>query len=240
MKYEKKAECPPKLKDLIELVNLLPDSDPQTVKKELYEVIFNYDWDNNYFGHTLFDEVEYFLGSGRLTQHLFNKIESEADYEGTIDVFSLCDHFADLVRTKSIFIKIAESYNNSVENSGERQYELRRRFNKFRFEFSTELIVNNQGFLKPRHNEFVELFAKENIQASRIRICVICSQIFWAKKTNAETCGEKNCASTLYNRRRLEKLKQERLEKVAVWEQKKRERANWINRDFSSEGDLHN
>ncbi len=42
---------------------------------------------------------------------------------------------------------------------------------------------------------------------NRLRKCKICTRIFWAKKTNAETCGLKKCADDLGNKNRLAKAK---------------------------------
>lgn len=42
---------------------------------------------------------------------------------------------------------------------------------------------------------------------SRLRSCKICKCIFWAKKKNSETCGDKKCADALGNKKRLEEAK---------------------------------
>jgi hypothetical protein len=46
---------------------------------------------------------------------------------------------------------------------------------------------------------------------NRLRMCRICKRIFWATKTNAETCGIKKCADDLGNEKRLAKTRTEKL-----------------------------
>ncbi len=55
-----------------------------------------------------------------------------------------------------------------------------------------------------------DLFAEalEGVDASRVRRCAICLKIFWAKTSNAGTCGDKKCADDLGNKKRLDKAKE--------------------------------
>jgi hypothetical protein len=43
------------------------------------------------------------------------------------------------------------------------------------------------------------------ISAERLRICPVCDEIFWAKKTNTKTCGKDNCVNGLQNRKKKER-----------------------------------
>jgi hypothetical protein len=44
---------------------------------------------------------------------------------------------------------------------------------------------------------------------SRLRFCKICSRVFWAKKSNAETCS-KRCADSLGNLKRLNEAEKQK------------------------------
>lgn len=44
----------------------------------------------------------------------------------------------------------------------------------------------------------------------RVRVCPICLKFHWASRLDAETCGDKNCARTLGNRKRSKPKKEKR------------------------------
>jgi hypothetical protein len=74
-------------------------------------------------------------------------------------------------------------------------------------------------------NELIEVL--DGADAERLSLCAVCRRIFWAKKTEAETCRQK-CSKSLYNQRRSDKLRAKTAEAKRL-----RDLAN--NRDFSSE-----
>ncbi len=41
----------------------------------------------------------------------------------------------------------------------------------------------------------------------RVAVCPICQRVYWSRKTNSGTCGNKKCAINLANRKRLAKAK---------------------------------
>ncbi len=49
--------------------------------------------------------------------------------------------------------------------------------------------------------------ALDGINPKRLKMCSICNLVFWAKKINANTCGEKKCADDLGNKKRLAEAK---------------------------------
>lgn len=67
-------------------------------------------------------------------------------------------------------------------------------------------IVNNKITFSA--NKIVEIL--QGADARRFRLCPICDRIFWAKKLNAGTCGNKKCADELGNRKRSSAAKTEK------------------------------
>lgn len=49
--------------------------------------------------------------------------------------------------------------------------------------------------------------ALDGINPKRLKMCPICNFVFWAKKTNGNTCGKKKCADDLGNKKRLAEAK---------------------------------
>jgi ssDNA-binding Zn-finger/Zn-ribbon topoisomerase 1 len=62
-------------------------------------------------------------------------------------------------------------------------------------------------YIKPVTNDLVQLFEDFDIPFFRIRACPVCGNIYWASKLNSETCGKKECVTTLGNRKRLKAKK---------------------------------
>lgn len=61
------------------------------------------------------------------------------------------------------------------------------------------ISVNEEGFIEANSNEFFDFIKTYNIEARRIRNCVICSKIFWANRIDKWACS-KSCGNTLRQR----------------------------------------
>lgn len=44
--------------------------------------------------------------------------------------------------------------------------------------------------------------------AERLKLCPICKQVFWQKKSNTQTCGSNKCINDLQNQKKKWKKKQ--------------------------------
>lgn len=72
-----------------------------------------------------------------------------------------------------------------------------------------------------------------DVDLDRIRLCEICKHIFWAKKTNAVTCGEKKCSDELGNKKRKEARRKVKEQEAQKKEEEKKKRQKWHNQNFS-------
>jgi len=63
-----------------------------------------------------------------------------------------------------------------------------------------KLTADANGILKLRSTEFFDLISRHQIEARRIRECVTCSNVFWARRKDAITCSQA-CGNA--NRQRL-------------------------------------
>jgi len=61
------------------------------------------------------------------------------------------------------------------------------------------LHVNAFNYLKPTFSEFMTIFDRYDVYYKNIRKCVVCENIFWAKREKSKTCS-KSCSNTLINR----------------------------------------
>jgi hypothetical protein len=73
-----------------------------------------------------------------------------------------------------------------------------------RFPLVVDTVIERvDGKLTARPSGLVGLLG--TFDDSRLRRCAVCRKVFWAKRSVAETCGEKECADTLGNRKRSKK-----------------------------------
>ena len=79
------------------------------------------------------------------------------------------------------------------------------------FYVHTRFTVNSDGNIKPEENEFTSLFNKYDVSFERIRICPICSSVFWAKRIESSTCSNRKCSNNFHQRKRRIKDYEERL-----------------------------
>jgi hypothetical protein len=195
-KYQKVSECPLKLETIIELVNLLPDD---------AEKVFD-----EYNGRTKI------YRDGVIIRDTAKEILNEKIVIYCLDEErNFVEAANDLLKAKKLFLVFSEMSKNYLslpKNKRTSSPELGLLIYKF---FGSEhqdrefpaLIGFSGVFIKPVQSELLEFFKENDVPFYRIRLCPICQDIFWAKKTNSETCGKKKCSDELGNRKRLAEAK---------------------------------
>lgn len=172
----------------------------------------------------------------RIIQYLF-EISGLPTFDHCLDVLSRyedlarCQRFIEVViefnRISGMFRERNQKINVYSETELIEKAWLWTGVDRPEFDFIVPLSANDDGLIRLNISPFLQKLLESD--TTRIKRCGICEKIFWAKKTNAETCGQKNCASTLYNRKRLAKIKVENKAKKEV-------REKWKNEDFSKKG----
>lgn len=211
--YTPVPECPPKLARIMKAANILPDD-----TNELFEKmgVFTAEHNskgfvedaNDYWNYqkTLFQRFENIIGNKNLSKWLIGKT----------DIFQLdvVLKFGALVEAKKVLLYIAET--NRDEDSQitrlERYYALAPRGNlPFIKQFYYYNYREEKLDFKPfDYLDFFALLTKLKGSLKRIKLCPICDGVFWAKKTNALTCGSQKCIDALqYQKKKEKKLKQE-------------------------------
>jgi len=61
------------------------------------------------------------------------------------------------------------------------------------------ITINREGILTTKSNQFFDFITNNKIEGYRIRLCPICSKIFWATRLDKRTCS-KACGNILRQR----------------------------------------
>lgn len=206
-KSRAKYECPPKLKELIELVNLVP---PDAVLLSHQEHFKKFD----VRGCPL--EKRYELIE-RFVDDLFAQLPEKAqkrileilkgvNYEQSDD-----SQFKKLTHRLSAyaeFFELRESLTHLVEHLNHWRKESRIAGNnliyfrdKLTYPFESEFLSDDPGFILEISVAFSPVTGKAElvlnrfleaiigVDLTRLRACEICSRIFWAKRKESETCS---------------------------------------------------
>ena len=215
MKYEKRAECTNEVLGLIDLANLVPYA------KEVKD-IFGY---AEQFGIARSSEliksqtiIEGWLMSFLEFPLLVSFLCEKKDFNNL--VFGFQD-FQQVRRLVFAVVKYSESYRDNLGKG----------LNTFPAInlASSQLWVNRSGRLEISLHRVHESLI--NCELHRFRRCVICNNVFWAKKLNAETC-QKKCRDTLGNRKRQGKARSNQIS-APVSEGRNESRRQFLNQDFS-------
>ncbi len=205
--YKPVPECPPKLARIIKGVNMLPDNVDEMFEK-IGEFASEYNnrsvseilnKDLNY-QKTFFQRFENIIGNKKLSQLLIGKT----------DVFQLdvILKFAEFVQAKKVLRYIAET-NRDEDSPAER---LKRYFALtpkghqpfIKLFFYYDYHEAKLDFKWFDYIDFFALLKRLKGSLKRIKLCPVCDSIFWAKKTNALTCGNQKCVDALqYKKKKL-------------------------------------
>ncbi len=194
-KYKKVSKCLPKLENLIYEVNLIPADFQMQSLQFLTER-----------GLTVADALQ---GCLKYTPQ---------EFQEHIEFVSGFDKISDRTdeATRNFYVrKMAAAYIEYYEMRASmlmlvRRVEVERAFPNSSYDWSnfplvlrSVVIRDADGMLQDQG--LASLFGK--FDDDRLRSCKACRRIFWAKKLNSETCGNKKCADDLGNKKRLHEAK---------------------------------
>jgi hypothetical protein len=209
-KYKPVPGCPDELKPIIYGVNLLPSNALKLVKqvarlaRDVNKSAFMETWAER---DELQSKFEAIVGNKKLSDLLIG--------EGKILRINQADQtLRDLEQSKRILHYIAKRNHQKREQIKVDALDLLKDY----FELTDlrkppNFVVffnydNEKGLPMIKKPPLLMLIEKGNIESfERIAVCPICSKVYWSKKTNSGTCGEKKCAINLANRKRLDKAK---------------------------------
>lgn len=106
---------------------------------------------------------------------------------------------ADLHTIAHTVLRIAQLNSDYFLNKEQSPFDSAKDFiNQYRLDFPDEhieatgyLFIDEAGNLKAKFNDLISLITTSDIQADRIRECLVCEQIFWAKRSDLRTCSKK-------------------------------------------------
>jgi ribosomal protein S27AE len=189
-------------------VNALPDdTDEMFEKMDVFIAEHNskgfIEDANDYWNYqkTLFQRFENIIGNKILSQWLIGKT----------DIFRLdvVLRFAALVEAKKVLRYIAET-NRDEDSPGlerlKRYYSLVPKGNQpfIKLFFSYDYSEAKLDFKAFDYLDFFSLLKKLKGSLNRVKMCPTCDGVFWAKKTNALTCGNQKCIDSLqYKKKKL-------------------------------------
>lgn len=209
--YKPVPECPSKLRQVIKAANRLPEKTNELFEKlgEFASEHNNRPFDENrndywnYHRKIAFERFENIIGDKPLAKWLVGKTD-DFQLEAILN-------FAELVQARQVLRYIAET-NRDEDSLGE---DFLRRYYRLSPQgyqpFIKLFFYYDYGEAKFDFKTFDMLgfFAMlQDLKGSlhRIKLCPICDCVFWAKKTNALTCGNQKCIHGLQNKKK--KLKE--------------------------------
>ena len=191
MGRKKIAECPVELKELIPLVNSLPEDVDQIVAslEERARSIKRWAFDENFTATT---------SAAIVRSGVDDRI---AAYCLDLSRHSILEAFDNLLLANSIFRHCAAVYRkfpdwNNLTTDEQIEYQLNYQAVDLGVRrLCTAMSINSNGFVKPWKPKFLEIFEKSNIPFFRIRECVICpeARVFWAQKIGTQYCDRSQC-----------------------------------------------
>jgi hypothetical protein len=213
--YKSKSECPSELETLIDAVNKLPPLfrlKPLNIKLE---------FGNPAVAETLQaclkDTPEVFqqhiedsvrgrlnpLGGRLISQEHFNHERAKEYREFRVFYNSMVYYVKRLARERKAMDLTAQRLQKGRKTKVVLGYS---HFDHLNWETSPLVlttVIKRDSDGKQHITGLAALIGK--FDDSRLRMCKICHRIFWAKKTNAATCGLKKCADVLGNKKRSKK-----------------------------------
>lgn len=221
-KKTKISDCPKELSDLIELINLLPDTPEERrafedrlcslqekALKQWDKIMLVRDTDERFTQQEL-DEYDQrvkriyewfyknFVNSKELK--LAQSLGITTPINTKFQITKLYNEKTTLLETIQAFRTWDKAYNRQIVPPVD--------FNLSRgivaFGFNEDTTIQSTSF------RVWEILVKNKIPIERLGICPICTNIFYAKRTDAKTCGLKKCVETQGNRSRARKNEEEK------------------------------
>ncbi len=208
MRKYKKGEnisiCPESLRRIIDGVNHLPVNADEILGKliELAQVVVNLDFDK-FHAESKFYRAQ--VTNLNLEKEVLDYLIGEMS--GAIILGLVAQNFNELILAKPVLQGIAEINREEKEQYGKNAFSRTPHnliYSALAFNqglggirFSATLKLSGGSFIRPNLSGLPLVFESENIPPERIRKCPVCQSIFWAKRFDAKTCGEKECVKTL-------------------------------------------
>ena len=214
-------EAPKKLRQLIELVNLLPpdlsaqsDMHPESVKAEVRAVVNDpsYQVSERWLRMTAGFEDEYppsIWESAKLIheriKHLSPELHSYVFTSGmtedNIRARATLPEESPILRYENLWYSAAR-LRKIARRAKER---LTKSVGVFNLNPTSTLLpmmdeIDSYGFVRVHKDLFTEAVEEEKVEAARIRECAVCKRIFWAGRNDAQQCGLAKCKSALSSR----------------------------------------
>ncbi len=193
-KSRAKYNCPDELEKLIDLVNLLPpEPDIEEMSKRIADLAAEVYGRNPDGKPREISTLQARFKALITNTELFNYLVDE--FFGLINMESAPKNFSYLVQSKKILQYIAQT--NQQKNEDE-DFAFYRTVSGINFVVSFYREKNNA--VRPSMPSLAEILQDPEIPQTRIRLCEICSRIFWASYKNSFTCS-KPCLNALRQRR---------------------------------------
>jgi len=222
MKEKLKAgECPEKLAELLKIVNLVPSDVIFPTSEELKEIykkrrqkrgdeFFNEKEFNESFSEDYrFTEgelyVEYLGKRDELIREIIKNYPALLEYifDTTLSLtkneFAYAFRYIEFAELRVWLRRIAIQNTNYAFSKGAiKHFNLYISGNpQFEHKSNATYYINEKGEMDFHFEPIIE--AVKGYDAIRLRICPVCKNIFWAKKTNSITCAEKKCIDDFQN-----------------------------------------
>lgn len=199
--YKKISEAPPELAAWIRAINSLPCNYSE-LERKISQLVEHYEFTlSNTFGIETKSLDDLFRVPNELLNRYEAKLRSLLPTEFANNLFEglgskgfleAAANFQLIPRYRSDLLSLLRLYEVSSEMPIWGLVDTRM---SYRFNDDSTVAVKIPGI--------IELIIRERIPVNRIRKCLVCRCIYWAKKKNSETCGRTYCSNTLGNRKRL-------------------------------------
>ncbi len=218
--YKKVSECPEKVTNLLKIINLVPIDVEFSTSRKLIEIYskkrrifgdkYYKDTWNEIYEETSSEQSLYYEYLGRRDELIRDEIEIYPKLtEYVFDLEIAQQEFYSAARYLEFVNLRIQMRDITYENT---RYAARLGIIDFNWiplinsgqgsELVTynEYFINEKGKMDFRQGPIAE--ALRGHDAIRLRICPICKIVFWAKRTNALTCGQQKCIDDLQNQKK--------------------------------------
>ena len=89
----------------------------------------------------------------------------------------------------------------------------------------------DRGQLQIHFPNVIQMLIEDCIDIRRIKTCLGCFRLYWAKRLDSKTCGEQKCVNDFQNQKKKEK----REKKLREQEDRRLSRREFLEKDFSTE-----
>ncbi len=208
-KYKEVPKCPPELERIFNKVNSLPANAGEITKElnNLANKANNLDYEDSEGISSLRLRFVNLISDIELFKPLVKKILSSP--HSSLLMKLATRKIADIEQSQRVLRYIAQT-NRNPEAAGIDLLNMYHRLAGGAGEPFFRVTFNyKDGKFRTYGARLLPILRKTGISFSRIAECPNCKCIYWARKANSGTCGEKKCADALGNQKRRLKAKKE-------------------------------